>query len=466
MLFRLIYDDALAQAAYLVGCQRTREAVVFDPERDVDRYIDLAASEGLRIVGAAETHIHADFLSGTRELCERVGAAAYLSAEGGPDWSYRWLTKKSGGGSYAHRLLRHNDSFDIGGVRVRAVHTPGHTPEHLCFEITDRGSGAGDAMGLISGDFVFVGDVGRPDLLESAAGQVGAMEPSARALARSLREFNALPEYLQLWPGHGAGSACGKALGAVPQSTVGYEQRFNHALALASDEGAFVRDILSGQPEPPAYFARMKRENRDGPAVLGAVPAPRPISAGDVPNGAAVLDTRPWEQFRDGHLRGALSAPLDRSFPTVAGSFVEPGEDIALVCEASEVDRAVRMLVRVGLDRVVGFVLPSMISSAPGLVRTKEVDAPGARALVASGRVAVLDVRRGAEFEAGHIDGATNIAHVRLGPRIEAVPRGKALLVHCQAGVRSARACAYLEKRGFDVTNLAGGYAAWEKARG
>jgi len=462
VLFRLVYDDALAQAAYLIGCQRTGEAIVVDPERDIDRYTELARSEGLRITAVAETHIHADFLSGARELCERTGATAYLSAEGGPDWSYKWLDKKSGGGSYAHRLLRDGDTFDVGNIRFRAIHTPGHTPEHLCFEVTDRGGGASEPMGVITGDFVFVGDVGRPDLLESAAGVVGAMEPSARALAESLKGFDSFADYLQLWPGHGAGSACGKALGAVPQSTVGYEKRFNHAVRLASDARAFVSEILSGQPEPPAYFARMKRENRDGPAVLGSLPKPKRVSVRQIPADAVVLDTRPWDEFRAGHLLGALSTPLDKSFPTVAGSYVEPSEAIVLVCTERQVEGAVRMLVRVGLDRVMGFVEPGAIGT--DLVKTNEVDVAGARDIIEGGRARILDVRRAAEYAEGHIPGAENIAHVRLGPRLDEVPKGGPILVHCQGGVRSARACAYLERKGYEVTNLKGGFGAWTKA--
>lgn len=464
MLFRLVYDDALAQAAYLIGCQRSKDAIVVDPERDVDRYIDLAQSEGLRITAVTETHIHADFLSGSRELCERLGATAYLSAEGGPDWSYRWLHKKRGGGAYAHKPLRNGDTFDVGNIRFRAIHTPGHTPEHLCFEVTDRGGGASEPMGVLTGDFVFVGDVGRPDLLESAAGVAGAMEPSARALAQSLRGFAGFADYLQLWPGHGAGSACGKALGAVPQSTVGYEKRFNHPFQLAADTNAFVSEILSGQPEPPAYFARMKRENRDGPAVLGGLPAPRRMEAREIPQGAVVVDTRQWDEFRSGHLRGALSAPLDKSFPTVAGSYIQPEEPIVLICRAGEAERAVRMLVRVGVDRVIGFVEPGALGT--DLVQTKEIDVPEAKRVIASGAVKVLDVRRATEYDAGHVRGAKNIAHVRLGPRLEEVPKGTPLLVHCQGGVRSARACSFLERKGYDVTNLKGGFGAWEKAGG
>ncbi|MCA9565738.1 MAG: MBL fold metallo-hydrolase, partial [Myxococcales bacterium] len=251
MFMRMVYDDKLAQAAYLIGCQKTGEAIVIDPERDVDRYIDLAKQNGLRIVATAETHIHADFVSGSRELAERVGAKVYVSDEGDADWKYQWLDKKVAGGSYDYQLLHDGDTFSVGNIDFQVIHTPGHTPEHIVFLVTDRGGGATEPIGVATGDFVFVGDLGRPDLLESAAGIAGMMEPSARRLYGTLKTLDKIPDYVQVWPAHGAGSACGKALGAVPMSTVGYEKRFNPAIKAASSEQNFVDFILSGQPEPP-----------------------------------------------------------------------------------------------------------------------------------------------------------------------------------------------------------------------
>ena len=253
MLFRQIWDEKLAQYTYLVGCQRTGEALLIDPERDIDRYLAIADEEGLRITAVTETHIHADFLSGAREFAE-LGVKVYLSNEGGPDWLYGWTED----GDYAVEMLEDGATFKVGNIEIRAVHTPGHTPEHLSFAITDLGGGADEPMGLASGDFVFVGDTGRPDLLESAAGVEGAMQEGAAALFRSVQRFLELPDYLQVWPGHGAGSACGKALGAVPESTVGYERRFSPAMRAAQDgERAFVHYVLDAQPEPPLYFGRM-----------------------------------------------------------------------------------------------------------------------------------------------------------------------------------------------------------------
>ena len=243
MLLERFYDDKLAQASYLVGCAATGEALVIDPHRDVAQYVRAAEAEGLRITHVTETHIHADFVSGSRELAQRTGATLLLSAEGGSDWQYAFAREAGA------VLLRDNDVFRVGNIAVRVLHTPGHTPEHLSFMITDTAS-TDRPMGVFTGDFVFVGDVGRPDLLERAAKMRGTMEVGARALYRSLQAFKRLPDYLQLWPGHGAGSACGKSLGAVPSTTVGYERIANWGFADMTED-RFVEAVLAGQPEPP-----------------------------------------------------------------------------------------------------------------------------------------------------------------------------------------------------------------------
>ncbi len=472
MFLRMIYDDKLAQAAYLIGCQRTGEAIVIEPERDVDRYEQAAAREGLRLVAAAETHIHADFLSGARELAE-TGATVYLSDEGDAAWKYQWLDKKAGGGKYQHRLLHDGDTFRIGSIEFKAIHTPGHTPEHLCYLVTDRGGGADQPMGLITGDFVFAGDLGRPDLLESAAGITGTADSSARRLFNSVQRFLELPDYLQIWPAHGAGSACGKALGAVPQSTVGYEKRFNPSIRAASGgEVAFVRHILEGQPEPPLYFARMKRDNKMGPRVLGAVPRPKALGVDDLMRldgrKCALIDTRGWDAFKAGHVAGSLFHPLNSSFSTDAGSMVGESEDIYLIIDTAQVDEAVRNLIRVGLDRIVGSFDTSVVKdfAARGgkLVSTPEMAPAQAASLNGSSNAFFLDVRRDSEFVEGHIPGAKDIAHTRLASRIVEVPRDKQIVVNCRSGGRSARAAALLQKHGYNVVNLAGGMTAWEQS--
>ncbi|MBK7406312.1 MAG: MBL fold metallo-hydrolase [Phycisphaerales bacterium] len=468
MFLRMIYDDRLAQAAYVIGCQRTGEAVVIDPERDVDRYIALAAANGLKITAVTETHIHADFLSGSRELARRTGATVYLSDEGGPDWTYRWPAA----GGVEVRLLKSGDTFKVGNIQLQAVHTPGHTPEHLMFMVTDLGAGATEPIGIATGDFVFVGDLGRPDLLETAAGQAGVKEGFARTLNQSAVKFLDLPDYLQVWPAHGAGSACGKALGAVPSSTVGYEKRFNASLRHAGHEREFVQFILDGQPAPPLYFARMKAENRDGVPPLPELPHPGRLDAGAVDGRTvAILDTRPWPAFRDGHLPGSLWAPVSTQLPMVAGSYIEPEQQIVLVCEPAQVEALVRDLVRIGLDRVIGYVSAADIAGNPSLESTPEIDAAQLKQRLgrhggADSGTFILDARNEHEHAEGAIDGALNIAHTRLGPRVAELPTDRTIVCHCRSGVRSAAATAFLRRQGLDVINLAGGFLAWESAGG
>ncbi|MGH7505950.1 MAG: MBL fold metallo-hydrolase, partial [Longimicrobiales bacterium] len=330
MILQRFYDDKLAQASYLIGCSATHEALVIDPLRDVEPYLAAAQREGVRITDVTETHIHADFVSGARELAARTEARLHLSAEGGPAWQYAYAADDG-----AH-LLHDGDRFDIGNVHVDVVHTPGHTPEHLTFVITD-GAAADQAIGAVTGDFLFVGDVGRPDLLEKAAGMAGTMDAAARALFRSLARFRSrYPEWLQIWPGHGAGSACGKGLSSIPHSTLGYEQRFNWALSM-KDEDEFVRTVLAGQPEPPKYFAEMKRINRDGPAVLDGFPRPRRLDAEVLPalldDGATVVDIRPAAAFAAANVPGTISIPLGRTFSTWAGWLVPYDADFYLLAD-------------------------------------------------------------------------------------------------------------------------------------
>jgi hydroxyacylglutathione hydrolase len=469
MLVRQIADPKLAQFAYLVGCPRTGEAIVIDPERDVDRYFDLAARHKLRIVAAADTHIHADYLSGLREMAAR-GILVYASKEGGPEWQYEWLIH----GDYPHRLLGHGDGFSVGNIEFRAVHTPGHTPEHLSYLVRDTGSGAKDFIALASGDFVFVGDVGRPDLLERAAGMVGVMEPSARAQFASIeREFRPLPEFLQVWPAHGAGSACGKSLGDVPTSTVGYELRTNSSIHAAVDEETFVEFILAGQPEPPLYFARMKRDNRRGPELLPVLPSPPPLEASDLAalenrSDIAVLDTRSRAAFFEGHLAGSLLTELDYQLCSIAGSYVPEGMPVYLVVDETRLDEAVRALIRVGLDRIVGYVTPETLASharqGGALRRTTTIDMATLEAERAGARARVLDVRGLAEFEAGHVPDALHVPHTRIGADVGSLPADKPLLVYCNSGARAAAAVAMLERLGLTAVDVNDNYANYRRA--
>ncbi len=463
MFFRQIYDEKLAAASYLIGCQRTGDAIVIDPERDIDRYEKLAAAHGLKIVAVAETHIHADFISGAREFAER-GVKVFASDEGSADWKSEWLAPASGN-NYTHQLLKDGDAFRIGNIEFAVIHTPGHTPEHVCYMVTDIGGGATKPMGVLTGDFVFVGDLGRPDLLESAAGFAGKALPSALQLFTSVQKFLAWSDYLQVWPAHGAGSACGKALGAVPQTTVGYERMFNGAVLAASDEQAFVDFILDGQPEPPLYFANMKRDNKCGPRVLGGVPKPKQLTLEELRAVAfkheLIIDTRPWSAFKSGHCEGSLYLPLTASFNTDAGSFVRDTQDIYLVIEPQRLDEAVRDLVRVGLDRVRGWFDATLMNET---TTTNDVRVEEASQSLDSEAFFFLDVRRAAEFKTGQIPGALNIAHTRLLDHLAELPRNRAILVNCHSGGRSARASALLQRHGFNASNLAGGILAWKQA--
>ena len=452
MYFKQFFDEKLAQYAYMIGCQANGTAVVIDPMRDIDQYIDHAAKQNLTIVAATDTHIHADYISGLREFAER-GVKVYASDEGDADWKYEWLKNSD----YDYEFMKDGDFFKVGNITIKAWHTPGHTPEHLTFLITD-GAAADEPMGMATGDFVFVGDVGRPDLLESAAGQENVMEPSARTLYKTVEEFKKMPEYMQIWPGHGAGSACGKALGAIPETTVGYELRYNNSLKSATSEDSFVKFILEGQPEPPLYFARMKRDNKIGPALIGGLPQPKRLTTKELKGlagkeSSVLLDTRERNEYSAGHIPGSLLSPLNKQFNTVAGSYITEDEDIYLVVNDHQVEEAVLDLFRIGLDRVVGYVTPRdllIYKEQGGEFDTLETATFEAVTDLGENE-AVLDVRKASEFNEASVNGAINIAHTRLLPKKEELPRDKKLYVHCQSGGRSAVASALLKRAGFDV---------------
>ena len=324
------------------------------------QYLDGAKSEGLRITHVTETHIHADFVSGARALAARTGATLLLSAEGGADWQYAFAAADGA------TLLHDGDRFKVGTVRFEVMHTPGHTPEHIAFLVTDTAA-TEEPMALVSGDFVFVGDVGRPDLLEKAARQAGTMVQGAKTLFRSLEKFRALPDHLQVWPGHGAGSACGKSLGAVPSTTVGYEKIANWGVA-TTVEADFVRGVLDGQPEPPAYFAIMKGVNRVGPSrdvnPLVAPTLPADALGSALANGSVVVDTRSVAAHAAGHVPGTINVPVNRSFATWAGSLVPYDRDVLLIADGdAAAARATRALVLIGIDRVRGWVAPEALQA-------------------------------------------------------------------------------------------------------
>jgi len=464
MLLRRFYDDKLAQASYMIGCQATGEAVVVDPHRDTAVYLRAAADEGMAIRYVTETHIHADFLSGSRQLALHTGAELLLSAEGGEDWQYAFAEEAGA------RLLREGDHIQLGNVRLTVLHTPGHTPEHLSFAVTD-GAATTEAMGVLTGDFLFVGDVGRPDLLEKAAGIVGTMEAGARVLWKSLKRFEELPDYLQILPGHGAGSACGKALGSVPSSTLGYEKLVNWAFQCA-DEAEFVAKVLEDQPEPPVYFAHMKRMNRDGPPVLDELPDPSRLSpdavAAHLREGDTVVDLRSRGDFASGHLPGSLNLPWGQDFTNWAGWLLP--YDAPIYFLASDQDQArgaARDLTLIGIDRSEGFAdigaLDWWSAEVAPLQRTTVIDWREADRAMEEDDALLIDVRSLTEWKEGHVPSA---AHIHLGELREGartLDHERPIILYCRSGNRSAIGASLLQAAGFsDVRNVEGGVRARE----
>ncbi|HAY43633.1 MAG TPA: MBL fold metallo-hydrolase [Micrococcaceae bacterium] len=456
MLLERIYDEDLAQASYFIGCQAKGEAVVVDARRDIQVYQELAAKNGMKIVAVTETHIHADYLSGTRELAAATDATIYVSGEGGADWQYEFEGER----------LFDQDAITLGNISLKALHTPGHTPEHLSFLVTD-GAFSDKPGFLLSGDFVFSGDLGRPDLLDEAAGGIDTRFAGAHDLFVSLKEkFVTLPDYIQVYPGHGAGSACGKALGAIPSSTVGYERNFAWwgPYLAADDEAGFVEALLDGQPDAHAYFGRMKRQNRQGPVILGERAPLTELAIKDVAIALAadkigVIDTRHHSQVQAGSVTGALNIPAGNKTASYGGWAVDPETDhrpLVLLAPSSEI--ATEMwghLIRVGIDNVAGY-----ITSFDGLpVYIPKTLAPAD--LARFDAAMVLDVRNKSEHTAGHIPGSEQLNAGRVLWHTEKLPKDGVIVSYCQSGVRNSVAASALRRAGFDVVELEGSYAGW-----
>lgn len=462
MLLKYFYDKALAHASYMVGCQRTNEALIIDPGRDIDSYLAAAEKEGMTIVGAAETHIHADYVSGARELAARVGAKLYVSDEGDADWKYFYAAQ------YDHQLLKDGDSFMVGNIKLETMHTPGHTPESISFILTDMGGGANKPMGIFSGDFVFVGSVGRPDLLEKAAGVVGTADEGAHAMFRSVERFKQLPDYLQVWPAHGAGSACGKGLGAIPSSTVGYEKLFNPALAY-DDEQAFVDYLLADQPEPPKYFAVMKQVNKEGPVVLGDAPLPQKMALAELETAVStnqlIIDTNNPDHFAAKHVPGTINVPMSY-LAQWAGWFVNYEKPVYLLTGTADLAEATRILRKIGVDNVAGYFDANEVAQAKLASQSYEIGTVTEWSeAIMRGDVVLVDVRGQVEWDEGRLP---NAEHLFLGTLQETADRainGKPIVVQCRTGGRSAVGASILQAAGAKrVINLAGGITAWANA--
>jgi hydroxyacylglutathione hydrolase len=460
MLLKYFYDEKLAQASYLVGCAKTGEALVVDPMRNVTPYLRAAEKEGLRITHVTETHIHADFVSGSRELAAATGATIYLSDMGDVNWKYAYAEDPN------VILVRDNDSWMVGNIKVEVLYTPGHTPEHIAFQITDTAA-ADQPIGVFTGDFIFVGDVGRPDLLEEAAGYKGTKEVGARQQYRSVERFKALPDYLQIWPGHGAGSACGKALGAIPSTTLGYEKLFNPAFKHA-DEDSFVRWLLEGQPEPPKYFAQMKKVNKQGPALLSTLPAPvnfdRHTLDDVIQDGGQVFDLRNRGQFTFAHVPGTVNVPADNStYVTYLGWLVDYERPVYLLLPSIDAEQLVLNDLRsIGIDYIPCYFSPEVAAhdtQALPVITAKELS----KRLPKNGLI-ILDVRGKTEYAEQHIVGAKHIPLGYLPDRLQEIPRELPVITQCASGYRSQIAASLLQANGFEnVVAMNEGQECWVK---
>jgi hydroxyacylglutathione hydrolase len=457
MYFQHVYDKSLAQASYFIGCQAKGEAIVIDAQRDIDVYLDIAKRNNMKITHITETHIHADFLSGSRELAAVTGAKIYLSNEGPAEWQYE----------FEHEGLQHGDKINIGNLTLEVLYTPGHTPESISFLLTDHPATDQPVM-VFTGDFVFVGDVGRPDLLEKAAGIVGTQEIGAKQMFDSVQRFSELPDYVQVWPGHGAGSACGKALGSVPSSTIGYEKIRNWAFQFATDEKAFVDYLLDGQPEPPKYFATMKRLNKVDRPLLVEVPKHAKLTKEQFltayKDGLKVIDTRDKVDFAKGFLPGSINIQGNNSFSTWAGWILNYQEQFILVADKSQMEDLTRKLMRIGLDNIYGFV--EDISDLGLDLQTAEViNLEEFKVLAEKDEVQVVDVRNTTEFNAGHVKGADHVFVGTIEDNLDKISKDKQVVIHCQSGDRAAIAYSLLMKNGFNqIKNYSGGMKEWKES--
>lgn len=467
MLLERYYDETLAQASYLVGCEATREAVIVDPNRDADAYMRAAAARRMKIRVVTETHIHADYLSGARELARKTNATLALSDHGGEGWRYGYAA------SDGARLLRDGDTIDVGRVRLHVMHTPGHTPEHIAFLVTDRAVGE-KPIGMLSGDFVFVGDVGRPDLLEKAAKIQGSMESAARTLFASIQRTASLPDYLQILPGHGAGSACGKSLGAMPQTTLGYERLYNPAFQ-RKNEADFVRWVLADQPEPPNYFAEMKRLNKEGPPDKPQAAEAPQLDAAGVEDAFAkrfwIIDVRGSAEFARGHIPGTINIPASNSLATYCGTVLSYDRPIVIIAKTHEQARKViAQLALIGMDRIAGWatldVLQQVRSAGRPVASMHVIDTRALAAQLERGDAPqILDVRGTSEWKHGHIEESTHVYLGNLMERADSMPHDQPVVVLCQGGTRSSIGASLLMARGFtDVSHLSGGIDGWRKA--
>jgi hydroxyacylglutathione hydrolase len=453
MYFKQFYLGCLAHASYLIGSDG--EAAVVDPQRDVDQYMKAAEAEGLRIKYVVETHLHADFVSGHRELAARTGADIVFGAKANAQ--------------FPHLPVVDGDVLEVGSVRLGILETPGHTPESISVVVTDPTDLDAPAK-VLTGDALFIGDVGRPDLVGSkgyTAEQMGGM------LYDSLHEkLMALPDETEVYPAHGAGSLCGRNLSTETSSTIGEQKRFNYALRPMSKE-EFVRAVTENQPEVPAYFPKDAELNRAGAAPLAELPRPAGLSPEEVNKraqaGQPILDVRTAAEFGNGHVPGALNIGLSGQFASWAGTLVPIGTPIVLVAdEAEQIDEAVTRLARVGHEAVEGYLDGGMLAwDRAGLevARLPQMPVDELKARIdEKADLQVVDVRREPEYNAGHVPGAASAPLSDLTRFVDQLDPNRPTAVVCASGYRSSAATSLLQQRGFrEVYNVVGGTNGWVK---
>jgi len=454
MFFKQFYLGCLAQASYLIGSDG--EAAVVDPQRDVDQYLAEAKANGLRIKFVIETHLHADFVSGHGELAERTGAEIVFG--------------QKAGATFPHRAVKDGDQVRIGKVRLVFRETPGHTPESISILVFDVAAGAGPVK-VLTGDTLFIGDVGRPDLV--AAGGHSA-EEMAGMLYDSLHEkLLTLDDTVEVFPAHGAGSMCGRNISKETSSTIGEQRRFNYALQ-PMPRADFVRMMTSDLPEAPAYFASDAAMNRAGVRALGEVPRPTPLDpaafAAASGAGQLVLDVRSGASFGAGHVPGSLNIGLGGQFASWAGSLIKIGTPILIVAESeAQVDEAVMRLARVGIESASGYLADGMAAwdrAGRTVAQLPQMPVDELQHQVAEGRnLQIVDVRRPGEYTSGHAPNAQSLPLATLANQVGRLDPTRPTAVICQSGYRSSAAASLLAQRGFQaVSNVVGGTAAWIQA--
>lgn len=458
MIFEQHYLACLSQASYLIGDEATKTAVIVDPRRDVELYLERAAELGLTIRHVFLTHFHADFVAGHLELVERTGCRLHLGAKAQAD--------------YPFVPARQGEVLEVGRVRIEVLETPGHTPESISLALTDLDDPRPAPQRLLTGDFLFIGDVGRPDLLVS----IGfTAEQLAGQLYDSLRaRVMPLPDSTLVYPAHGAGSACGKNLSKETFDSLGAQKRTNWALQPLARE-AFVRELVSANARPPSYFTWDADYNRRVRPTLDEVleAGRRELSLEDVlarqEAGAVVLDVRVPDVYAAGHLKGSVNVGLNGKFASWVGTVVPRGSEIVVVAEAGTEDEAITRLGRIGYDRVAGCLKGGAAAwkSRPELVRRhRRVSVEQlASELARKDAPLVVDVRAPGEYESGHLQGALLVPLDALEEQLARIPRDRPFVVQCQGGYRSSIAASLLERHGIEVAgDLIGGYGAWAAA--